>query len=83
MAELDKAFLEDVAGGLSVQGKIVIVNCKNACNVRAKASDSSQIIGHAHLGKTFTFFGWSGSWAKILFQNRLGYVYKEFVSVIR
>ena len=58
-----------------------IVNCKTCVNVRAKASDSSKIIGKANKGTTYDVLGTSGSWIKIDFNGEAGFVFKRYVKL--
>ena len=84
--KLDPEVLEGAAGGASYsrKGNIVIINCQHACNIRSRASGNSEIIGHAYAGKTYSYYGWEGNWCRIHFNNgRVGYVYTDFVLVIK
>ena len=58
-----------------------IVNCKTCVNVRAKASDSSKIIGKANKGTTYDVLGTSGSWVKIDFNGETGFVFRRYVKI--
>ena len=58
-----------------------IVNCKTACNVRAKATKNSKLLGTAEKGEEFTVLGKSGNWVKIDFNGKEGYVYKTYIRV--
>ena len=67
-----------------VEGKRgMIVNCKYAVNVRAKASDSSKILGTIAKGAIFEVLGREGSWIKFEYRDsEIGYVFKSFVKLL-
>lgn len=73
----------DAESGQSVsEGQTgTIVNCKTKVNVRAQASSKSKILGTAKKGETFKVLGTSGSWVKIDFNGKDGYVYKTYIRV--
>ena len=80
MEELNLNNLDSVSGGASkVIGQKTIINCKHRCNARSGPSDKYDIIGHAYLGKTYDFYGWSGSWAMLKIDGKKMYVYKKFI----
>ena len=82
---INEEVLEDVAGGAgSVKKHARIINCKHCCNVRSTPDSKSDDnkIGHAYLGDCYIFHGWSGSWARIQFGSRKGFVYKDFIEII-
>ena len=56
-----------------------IVNCKTQVNVREQASSKSKLLGTAKKGETFTVKGTSGSWVKIDFSGKDGYVYGTYI----
>ena len=60
---------------------VMIVNCKAQVNIRAKASSKSGIIGKAKKGATFELLGRSGSWYRIDFNGKVGYVFKRYVKI--
>ena len=76
--------LEQVSGGVADQpeGHVMIVNCKEWCNVRGGSSKNHSIIGRAKLHQVFIFYKWEGNWAKICFDGKDGYVYKTYATRI-
>ena len=58
-----------------------IVNCKTQVNVREKASSKSKLLGTARKGEQFDVLGTSGSWVRIDYKGKTGYVYKTYIKV--
>ena len=82
---INEAELDQVAGGVNVANKKVkIVNVQNYCNVRSTPETTSKknIIGKAYPNDTFTFYGWSGNWARVQFNSNKAYIHKDYVMVI-
>ncbi|WP_455543659.1 SH3 domain-containing protein [Intestinibacter sp.] len=50
-------------------------------NVRSKASTSGVILGKLYTGAKVQITGESGSWYKIIYNGKTGYVYKQYVKV--
>ena len=61
--------------------KGTIVNCKTQVNVREKASSKSKLLGTAKKGEKFDVLGTSGSWVRIDYKGKTGYVYKTYIKV--
>ena len=60
----------------------MIVNCRYAVNVRAKASSSSKILGTAARGAIYDVLGVEGNWIRIDYDDgTAGYVFKNFVKL--
>jgi uncharacterized protein YgiM (DUF1202 family) len=60
----------------------MIVNCKVAANVRAKASSKSKLLGTAARGAIYDVLGISGNWVKIDYDDgRAGYVFRRYVKL--
>ena len=69
---------------LEVTGKTVksvkIINCKNAVNVREKASSSSKKLGLAKKGATYELLGKEGKWYKVQYtKDKVGYIWHEYI----
>ena len=47
--------------------------------VREKPSTSSKILGNVYKGNVYTSKGTSGSWYKISYKSRTGYIHKNYV----
>lgn len=65
----------------SATGTGTIVNCKSGVNVRSGPGTSYPIIGIAPKGAVYTVTGKSGSYYKMIYNGRTGYVYYSFISV--
>ena len=61
--------------------KGTIVNCKTSVNVREKATSKSKLLGTAKKGAVYDVTGTFGSWVKIDFDGKEGYVYKTYIRV--
>jgi probable enterotoxin B len=61
--------------------KGTIVNCKTSVNVREKASSQSKLLGTAKKGETYDVIGVFGSWVKIDFEGKEGYVYNTYIKI--
>ncbi len=70
--------------GTTVEGKRgMIVNCRTAVNVRAKASSKSKLLGTAAKGAIYDVIGTSGSWIMVDYKDgEVGYIYKTYVKII-
>ncbi|MDY3827275.1 MAG: SH3 domain-containing protein [Clostridium sp.] len=68
-------------GGTSTttEKKGVVVGISTTLNVRSGASTSASIIGTLRNGAQVTIIGESGNWYKIKFNERVGYVSKDYV----
>ncbi len=75
--------IKDKDAGTQTDGRTaMIVNCKYAVNVRAKASSKSKILGTAARGAIYDVLGVEGSWIKIDYDDGIaGYVFKSFVKL--
>lgn len=71
---------EASTANLSKRGKVV--NVETSLRVRSGASTSHAVIGYLHEGNTFDIVGKSGSWYKINFNGKHGYVSSEYVKEI-
>ena len=61
---------------------LIIVNCKNSTNVRAKANSKSKKLGEAARGSSYKLLAMSGDWYQIQFtKSKTGYVYKKYGQV--
>ena len=58
-----------------------IYNCRTQVNVREKATSNSKLIGVAQKGTTYKVLGTSGSWVKIDYDGKEGFVYKSYIRV--
>ncbi len=58
-----------------------VVNCTTSVNVRSGAGTSYAILGSAKKGATYTVTGQSGSWYKIDYNGKTGYIYLSYLSV--
>ncbi len=61
--------------------KGTIVNCKTKVNVREKASSKSKLLGTADKGSVYDVLGTFGSWVKIDYDGKDGYVYKTYIRI--
>lgn len=59
-----------------------VVNISTNLRVRQGASSNTAIIGYLINGQTFTIKGQNGDWYNIQWDNKSGYVYKDYVKVI-
>jgi hypothetical protein len=59
-----------------------VVNCNYAVNVRSGPSTSYSIIGTAPKGATYPVITKTGSWYKILYKGRTGYIYYTYLRVV-
>ena len=60
----------------------MIVNCKVAANVRAKATSKSKLLGTAARGAIYDVLGRSGNWIKIDYDDgQAGYVFHRYVKL--
>ena len=68
-------------GGTSTttEKKGVVVGISTTLNVRSGASTTASIIGTLRNGAQVTIIGESGNWYKIKFNERVGYVSKDYV----
>lgn len=87
VAGLSEQELAQVSGGsdgLQMRAHVQIIGCKHSCNVRSSPSSGSDAnkIGVANLGDRYRFYHWQGSWAKVQYGNRIGYIYKRFIRVL-
>lgn len=74
--------LEEVAGGAQKIGDVLIVNCQHACHARKGPGKKYEEWGHAYAGSVYSFYGWSGNWAKLKIDGHIKYVYKDFIQVL-
>lgn len=76
--------LEDVAGGKTYKkvGTVLIVGCEHACNARRGPGKQYDKWGHAFVGKTYNFYGWSGRWARLKIDGHIKYVYRDYIEVL-
>jgi uncharacterized protein YgiM (DUF1202 family) len=58
-----------------------VVNCTSGVNVRSGPGTSYSIIGSAPKGATYTVTGQSGSWYKIVYGSKTGYISASYFSV--
>ena len=58
-----------------------VVNCTTSVNVRSGAGTSYAVLGSAKKGATYTVTGQSGSWYKIDYNGKTGYISSTYLSV--
>ena len=58
-----------------------VTNAPDGVNIRAKASNSSKILGVAYNGDTFTVQGLSGRWVKVEYNGGSAYIYDRYVKI--
>ena len=58
-----------------------VINCTTSVNVRSGAGTGYAILGSAKKGATYTVTGQSGSWYKIDFNGKTGYISSTYLSV--
>jgi len=61
--------------------KGTVVNCKSGVNVRSGPGTRYSKIGFAPKGAVYDILGKSGSWYKLNFNGRAGYIYSKYLSV--
>ena len=71
---------ESSTSKISKRGKVV--NVETSLRVRSGASTSHSVIGYLYDGNIFNIVGKSGSWYKISFNGKKGYVSSEYVKEI-
>ena len=60
-----------------------VTNAPNGVNIRAKASNSSKILGVAYNGDKFEVKGKSGKWTKVVYGGDTAYIYTSYLSVAK
>ena len=60
-----------------------VVNITSVLTLRKEGSTKSKSIGYLRNGQTFDILGREGSWYKIKVDGKVGYVYGEYVKVIK
>lgn len=60
-----------------------VVNCNYRVNVRSGPGTRYSKIGTAPKDSRYVVTGKSGSWYKIIFNGRIGYIYKKYLSVYK
>ncbi|MCQ2457665.1 MAG: SH3 domain-containing protein [Clostridia bacterium] len=74
--ELNDAELDEVSGGAGkTSGNKIKITSSNGVNIRKKAEKGAEIIGVAHVGRTYSVLGKSGHYVKISAGGKEGYVY--------
>lgn len=58
-----------------------VVNCASSVNVRIGPGTGYKLLGTAPKGAAYTVYGKSGSWYKIDYNGKIGYVYYTYLSV--
>lgn len=61
--------------------KVEVVNCKDCATVRASASGSGKKLGTAKLSNTYIYIGKSGSYVRVIFNGKVGYIHKDYAKV--
>lgn len=56
-----------------------VVNVTSSLRVRSGASTSSDVLGYLHNGEKVNIIGKSGSWHKIDFKGKTGYVHGDYI----
>lgn len=56
-----------------------VVNVSSSLRVRSKANTNSSVLGYLHNGEKVNIIGKSGSWYKISFRGKIGYVYGSYI----
>ena len=69
----------DSGTSTTTEKKGVVVGISTTLNVRSGASTTASIIGTLRNGAQVTIIGESGNWYKIKFNERVGYVSKDYV----
>lgn len=59
-----------------------VINISTNLRIRQGASSNTSIIGYLINGQTFTIKGQNGDWYNIQWNNKSGYVYKDYVKII-
>jgi SH3-like domain-containing protein len=82
--ELKMDELEGVSGGASAErGHVLIVNCEHACNVRTgPGKQYAKLSCYAYAGNIYSYYAKENGWYLLQISGKLGWVYKEFISVI-
>ena len=81
--ELKLEELEGVSGGASAQrGRVEIINCEHACNVRSGPGKQYEKIGHAYAGRVYAYYAKENGWFLLKVDAKLGWVYKDFIAVL-
>lgn len=64
-----------------VISKGTVVNISSSLNVRGSASTKGSVLGSLHKGNKVDITGKTGSWYKINYKGKTGYVSKDYISV--
>ena len=82
--ELKMDELEGVSGGASAErGHVLIVNCEHACNVRTgPGKQYAKLSCYAYAGSIYSYYAKENGWYLLQISGKLGWVCKEFISVI-
>jgi probable enterotoxin B len=59
-----------------------VINISTNLRIRQGASSNTAIVGYLINGQTFTIKGQNGDWYNIQWDNKTGYVFKDYVKVI-
>lgn len=59
-----------------------VINVTSNLRIREKASTSSSVIGYMTNGQEFSILGKEGTWYKITFNNKTGYIHSDYVKEI-
>lgn len=59
------------------------VKTKDICNVRAKASTDSEILGRVDINVELEKLGTSGEWTKVKFQGKKGYIKSDLLKAVK
>ena len=60
-------------------GKGEVINVSSNLRIRSNPSTSSSIVGYLSAGNRFDITGKSGSWYKINYNGKIGYVHSDYV----
>ena len=74
--------ITDEGGEPTEGGYAKIVNCRSKVNVRAKASENAKIIGKAKKGAKFIVLDSDGTWVKVDYNGKTGYIHHSFIKMI-
>ncbi|WP_456277610.1 N-acetylmuramoyl-L-alanine amidase [Bacillus sp. AK128] len=76
---IDDKFKLPIVGAIIVKGKVI---GNTNINVRATPEDNGAFLGRLSLGEVVNIYELNGYWAKILYNNKIGYIHKSFLKLI-
>lgn len=66
----------------NTQNSVFTVRTKDICNIRAKASSDSELIGQVGKGAELLAVGKNGNWTKVQFSGGRGYIRSDLLEVL-